>query len=37
MVVIDTPDALLVCALDRVDELKKIVERLRQQQRDDLL
>jgi hypothetical protein len=37
IVVIDTPDALLVCALDRVNELKRIVEQLREQQRDDLL
>jgi hypothetical protein len=35
IVVIDTPDALLVCALDRVNELKRIVEQLREQQRDD--
>jgi len=37
IVVIDTPDALLVCALDRVNELKRIVEQLQQQQRNDLL
>lgn len=36
-VIVDTPDALLVCSLDRVADLKQIVERLRQNQRDDLL
>jgi mannose-1-phosphate guanylyltransferase len=37
VVIVDTPDALLVCALDRVADLKQIVERLREQKRDDLL
>jgi mannose-1-phosphate guanylyltransferase len=36
-VIVDTPDALLVCSLDRVADLKQIVERLRQERRDDLL
>jgi len=34
---VDTPDALLVCSLDRVADLKQIVERLRLERRDDLL
>jgi len=37
VVVVDTPDALLVCSLDRVADLKQIVERLRLERRDDLL
>jgi len=37
VVVVDTPDALLVCSLDRAADLKQIVERLRLEQRDDLL
>lgn len=36
-VIVDTPDALLVCSLERVADLKQIVEQLRQAQRDDLL
>ncbi len=36
-VIVDTPDVLLVCSLDRVSDLKQIVERLRQDRRDDLL
>ncbi len=37
MVIVDTPDALLVCALDRVADLKQIVEKLKAEQRDDVL
>jgi mannose-1-phosphate guanylyltransferase len=37
VVVVDTPDALLVCSLDRVADLKRIVEALRDQKRDDVL
>lgn len=37
VVIVDTSNALLVCALDRVADLKQIVERLRAEQRDDLL
>lgn len=37
VVIVDTPDALLVCALDHVADLKQIVEKLREQRRDDLL
>lgn len=37
LVIVDTPDALLVCSLDRVADLKQIVERLRAGQRDDVL
>lgn len=37
VVVVDTPDALLVCSLDRVADLKRVVEALREQKRDDVL
>ena len=37
IVIVDTPDALLVCALDRVADLKQIVERLKEEKRDDVL
>lgn len=37
MVIVDTPDALLVCSLDRVADLKQIVERLKEEKRDDVL
>ncbi len=37
MIVVDTDDALLVCARDRAQDVKAIVERLRQTGRDDLL
>lgn len=37
MVVIDTPDALLVCAADRAQDVKKIVDRLTAEGRRDRL
>jgi mannose-1-phosphate guanylyltransferase len=37
VVIVDTPDALLVCSLDRVGDLKQVVEKLRDQKRDELL
>ncbi len=37
MIVIDTPDITLVCPLDKAQEVKKIVEKLKQQGRIDLL
>lgn len=37
LVVVDTPDALLVCARDRAQEVRRIVERLRAAGRTDLL
>jgi mannose-1-phosphate guanylyltransferase len=37
VVIVDAPDALLVCSLDRVGDLKKVVEKLREQKRDELL
>lgn len=37
IVIVDTPDALLVCSLDRVADLKQIVEKLKAEQRDDVL
>jgi mannose-1-phosphate guanylyltransferase len=37
MVIVDTPDALLVCSLDRVADLKQIVEKLKEEKHDDVL
>ncbi len=37
VIIVDTPDALLVCAKDRAQEVKKIVEDLRTQGREELL
>ena len=37
IIVVDTPDAILVCAKDRAQDVKKIVEKLRNQGREDLL
>ncbi|MFC1591672.1 mannose-1-phosphate guanylyltransferase [Thermodesulfobacteriota bacterium] len=37
LVVVDTPDALLVCARDKAQDVKKIVEALEQQGRKELL
>jgi len=37
MAVVDTPDALLVCPLNRVQEVSRIVARLRAEGRQDLL
>nr|MBA3852754.1 mannose-1-phosphate guanyltransferase [Chloroflexota bacterium] len=36
-VVIDTPDALLVCAADQAQDVKKIVDRLAAEGRRDRL
>ncbi len=37
LVVIDTPDALLITSKDRAEDVKSIVERLKREQRDELL
>ncbi len=37
VIIVDTPDALLVCSKDRAQEVKKIVEDLRTQGREELL
>ncbi len=37
LVVVDTPDAVLICARDRAQEVKQLVELLRQQERAALL
>jgi len=36
-VVVDTPDALLICHKDRVQEVRKVVERLKADSRQDLI
>lgn len=37
VIVVDTPDALLVCAADAAEQVKAVVDRLRSDGRDDLL
>jgi mannose-1-phosphate guanylyltransferase len=37
VVVVDTGDALLICAKDRAQDVKEIVERLKQQKRSELV
>jgi mannose-1-phosphate guanylyltransferase len=37
MIVVDTEDALLICPRDRAQDVKEIVQRLRRDQRADLL
>ena len=37
VVIVDTPDALLICAIDRVQDVKKVVDELKNRQRDDLV
>jgi mannose-1-phosphate guanylyltransferase len=37
VVVVDTPDALLVCALDRTQDVKRIVDELKRRSRIDLV
>ncbi len=37
LVVVDTPDALLVTSKERSPEVKEVVDRLRREERDDLL
>jgi mannose-1-phosphate guanylyltransferase len=37
IIVVDTEDALLICPRDRAQDVKEVVQRLRQQGRDDLL
>ena len=37
LVVIDTPDALLIAARDSTEEVKAVVEKLRQDGREELL
>jgi len=36
-VVVDTPDALLICHKDRVQEVRQVVERLKADGRQDLI
>jgi mannose-1-phosphate guanylyltransferase len=37
LVIVDTPDVLLICPMDRVQEVKTLVEQLRSKQRHDVL
>ncbi len=37
LIVVDTPDALLIAAKDRSEEVKEVVDRLRREEREDLL
>lgn len=37
VVIVDTPDALLVCSLDRVHDMKQMVDLLRAQNKNDVL
>ena len=37
LVVVDTPDAIFICPIDRVQEVKAIVEKLKAQNRHDVL
>jgi mannose-1-phosphate guanylyltransferase/mannose-6-phosphate isomerase len=37
LAIIDTPDALLICSLDRVQDVKKVVDELKRKKRDDLV
>ncbi len=37
LVVVDTPDALLIAAKDRSEQVKEVVDRLRREEREDLL
>jgi mannose-1-phosphate guanylyltransferase len=37
LIVVDTPDALLIAAKDRSEDVKEVVDRLRQEGREDLL
>jgi mannose-1-phosphate guanylyltransferase len=37
LIIVDTPDVLMICPMDRVQDVKKLVEQLRAQQRNDVL
>ena len=37
LVVVDTPDALLIAQKGRSEEVKEVVDRLRREEREDLL
>jgi mannose-1-phosphate guanylyltransferase len=37
LVVVDTPDALLICSLDRVQDVKKVVDELKRRGRGDIV
>ncbi len=37
LVVVDTPDALLVTSKERSEEVKEVVDRLRREEREELL
>ena len=37
LVIVDTPDVLLICPMERVQEVKTMVEQLRAKRRDDVL
>ena len=37
LVIVDTPDALLVCSKDKTNEVKKVIEYLKAQNKDDYL
>jgi mannose-1-phosphate guanylyltransferase len=37
LVIVDTPDVLMICTMDRTEDIKKIVDTLREQGKHDLL
>ena len=37
LIIVDTPDAVLVCPRDRAQEVKAVVEELKQSSRTDLV
>ncbi len=37
LVIVDTPDALLICSLDRVQDVKRVVDELKHRKRTDLV
>lgn len=37
LVIVDTPDALLICSLDRVQDVKRVVDELKNRKRTDLV
>ena len=37
VIVVDTPDALLVCSAQAAQDVKRVVDRLKEEGRDDLL
>jgi mannose-1-phosphate guanylyltransferase len=37
LIVVDTPDAILIASKERSEEVKEVVDRLRREEREDLL